>query len=326
MADGARQDRRFFGHPAGLGVLAGTELWERFSFYGLQSLLMLYMTRQLLLPGHTDQVAGLPAYRSVLSAAFGPMTDLAFAAQTFGLYSGLTYVTPLIGAWIADRLLGKTRTVTVGALFMAAGHLTIASERLFLLALSLLIVGTGLLTGNMEAQVGQLYGVDDDRRTRAFGVYLMALNVGSLAAPLICGTLGEKVAWHWGFGAAGIGILVGLATYLLGRGHLPLEPARVLFSARVAGAFLRAARRVRLLVAQRRDRRSGVVGHRGVWTPHDSAARTRTRLRHQRNRGGKLIGVAKCLGTVAPADMNKRPLSGGETEPLSDRFWVDTTR
>lgn len=208
-------------------MLAGTELWERFSFYGMQSLLMLYMTKQLLLPGHADQVAGMAAYRSFLAAAVGPMSDLALAAQTFGLYSGLTYVTPLIGAWIADRLLGKTRTITIGALFMAAGHLTMASERLFLLALLLLIVGTGLLTGNLAAQVGQLYGVDDDRRTRAFGIYLMALNVGSLAAPLICGSLGEKVAWHWGFGAAGVGMLIGLVTYLLGRKHLPPERAWV---------------------------------------------------------------------------------------------------
>lgn len=222
---GAARDTRFFGHPAGLGILAGTELWERFSFYGMQALLMLYMTGQLLTPGHADKVVGLAGYRAALSTVVGPMTDLAFAAQTFGIYSGLIYVTPLGGAWLADRVLGKTRTVTIGALLMAAGHLSMASERLFLAALLMLILGAGCVIGNMAAQVGQLYDADDERRTRAFGIYLIALNIGSLISPLVCGTLGEKAGWHWGFGAAGIGMLIGLATYLIGRPFLPPERA-----------------------------------------------------------------------------------------------------
>lgn len=221
MTDEQRRDTRFFGHPPGLGVLAGTELWERFSFYGMQALLMLYMTKQLLLPGHAEHVLGLAGYRSSLSALVGPMSDLAFAAQTYGIYSGLTYATPLLGAWLGDRVLGKTRTVTIGALLMSAGHLTMASERLFLVALLLLIAGTGCVIGNMAAQVGLLYAPDDERRTRAFGIYLITLNIGALLAPLIVGTLGEKYAWHWGFGAAGIGMLIGLATYLSGRRFLP---------------------------------------------------------------------------------------------------------
>ncbi len=211
----------FFGHPRGLGYLAGTELWERFSFYGMQALLMLYMTKQLLLPDRIDHVIGLATFRSVLEAMFGPMTDLALAAQTFGLYSGLILLTPLIGAWLGDRVLGRAKTVTIGALLMSAGHLTMASERLFLLALLLLILGGGCFIANLTAQVGGLYDPTDTRRTRAFGVYLMALNVGALASPLIVGTLGEKVGFHWGFGAAGIGMLIALATYLYGRRHLP---------------------------------------------------------------------------------------------------------
>ncbi len=210
-----------FGHPKGLAVLAGTELWERFSFYGMQALLMLYMTKYLLLPEHARDVLGLAEFRGALSALFGPMTDLAFAAQTYGIYSGLIYATPLVGAWLGDRVLGKTRTVTIGTLLMAAGHLAMASEHFFLLALSLLITGSGCLLGNMAAQVGMLYSPDDHRRTRAFGLYLAALNGGALVAPLIIGTLGEKVGWHWGFGAAGVGMLVGLAIYLSGRRHLP---------------------------------------------------------------------------------------------------------
>ena len=139
-----RRDTRFFGHPPGLGVLAGTELWERFSFYGMQALLMLYMTKQVLLPGHAERVWGLAGYRAGLSTIVGPMSDLAFAAQTYGIYSGLTYATPLAGAWLGDRMLGKTRTVTIGALLMSAGHLAMASERLFLVALVLLISRHGL--------------------------------------------------------------------------------------------------------------------------------------------------------------------------------------
>ena len=212
-----RDDRAFFGHPRGLGYLAGTELWECFSFYGMKALLMLYMVKYLLLPEREGQVVGLARYRSVLEGMFGQMTDLALAAQTFGLYSGLILLTPLIGAWLGDRVLGRTRTVTLGALLMAAGHLTMAFEQAFLLALLLLILGGGCFIGNLQAQIGQLYAPDDQRRTRAFGLYLIALNVGALVAPLVAGTLGENVAWHWGFGAAGVGMLIGLATYLAGR-------------------------------------------------------------------------------------------------------------
>ena len=221
MTQDVRDAPTWFGHPRGLTILAGTELWERFSFYGMQALLMLYMTRYLLLPDHAARVIGLDGFRTMLAATFGPMSNIAFAAQTYGIYSGLIYATPLIGAWLGDRVLGKTKTVTIGALLMAAGHLTMASEPLFLIALGLLILGGGCVIGNMAAQVGQLYAPEDDRRTRAFGLYLLALNIGALIAPLIVGTLGENVGWHWGFSAAGIGMLIGLATYLSGRRYLP---------------------------------------------------------------------------------------------------------
>jgi POT family proton-dependent oligopeptide transporter len=200
----------------------------------MQALLMLYMTKYLLLAEHARNVLGLAEFRGVLSATFGPMTDLAFATQTYGIYSGLIYASPLIGAWLGDRVIGKTRAVTIGTLLMAAGHLAMASEHFFLVALLLLIVGSGCLLGNMAAQVGLLYSPDDERRTRAFGLYLLALNVGALIAPLIIGTLGEKVSWHWGFGAAGFGMLIGLATYLFGRRHLPPD----IISKRTASAKL----------------------------------------------------------------------------------------
>jgi len=200
-------------------------MWERFSFYGMQALLMLYMTKYLLLPEHARNVLGLAVYRSALESVVGQMSDLAFAGQTFGLYSGMIYITPLIGAWLGDRHLGRTRTITIGCLLMSAGHLAMAVEAAFLGALTLLILGSGCLLGNMAAQVGLLYSPEDQRRTRAFGVYLLTLNIGALVAPLIIGTLGEKVSWHLGFGAAGVGMLIGLATYLAGRKHMP--PDRV---------------------------------------------------------------------------------------------------
>ena len=215
------EPRTLFGHPIGLSVLAGTEVWERFSFYGMQGLLMLYMTKYLLLPQHAGHVLGLAGFRAALVGMFGPLSDLAFAAQTYGIYAGLLYATPLAGAWLGDRVLGKTRTVSIGCVLMAGGHLAMASEHFFLVALSLIILGAGCVIGNMAAQVGQLYAPGDHRRTRAFGLYLLALNVGALVSPLIVGTLGEKVGWHWGFGAAGIGMLIGLVIYLAGRRHLP---------------------------------------------------------------------------------------------------------
>jgi proton-dependent oligopeptide transporter, POT family len=208
-----------FGHPRGLTVLATTHMWERFSFFGMQALLMLYMTKYLLLPQHARDVLGLGAFRAGLVHLFGPMTDL--AAQTFGIYSGLIYITPLIGAWLGDRVFGKRRVVAAGCLLMSAGHLAMASESMFLPALALLILGAGGVIGNMYVQVGALYSSKDQRRTRAFGIYAITLNTGSLIAPLAIGTLGEKVSWHWGFGIAGIGMLIGMVTYLAGQRDLP---------------------------------------------------------------------------------------------------------
>jgi proton-dependent oligopeptide transporter, POT family len=220
-------DTAFFGHPRGLGVLCATQLWERFSFYGMQALLMFYMTQDLLRGDKASHVWGLGAYRHGLEALFGPMTNLGFAAETYGLYAGFVYVMPLLGAWIADRVLGKTRTICAGAVLMAAGHLAMAVVPLFLVALSLLILGGGCVIGNLSSQVGDLYTADDARRTRAFAVFLIASNVGSLLSPLIAGTLGERVGWDWGFGSAGIGMLVGAATYLSSHRHLVLRVAPV---------------------------------------------------------------------------------------------------
>jgi POT family proton-dependent oligopeptide transporter len=227
--------RTFFGHPIGLGYLVFAEGWERFSYYGMQSLLVLYMGQQLLLPGHVEHVAGFATFRGIIESAYGHLTPAALASVIFGLYAGGVYLTPLAGGFVADRWLGRTRTVALGAVLMAIGHFLMAFEVSFLLALSCLLVGVGCFKGNIASQVGELYAPGDLRRADAFQVFLLAVNVAVIVSPLVCGTLGQKVAWHWGFGAAGVGMLIGLAVYLSGRRWLPPERVRqVRGEARVA--------------------------------------------------------------------------------------------
>jgi POT family proton-dependent oligopeptide transporter len=220
-------DSAFLGHPRGLAYLAFAEAWERFSFYGMQTLLVLYMVGQLLHPGHVEHIAGFPAFRRTIEAIYGPLSVHALASAIFGLYAGLVYLTPIAGGLLADRLLGRTRTVTLGALLMAAGHFLMAFDASFLIALACLIVGCGCFKGNIAAQVGGLYTAGDLRRADAFQIYYLGINAGVVMAPLICGTLGETVGWHWGFGAAGVGMLLGLAIYLAGCRHLALETKRL---------------------------------------------------------------------------------------------------
>jgi len=221
-------DRAFVGHPAGLAYLAFMEAFERFSFYGMQALLVLYMTSQLLQPGHVEHVAGFAAFQAGLTRLFGPMSPQAVSSEVFGLYAGFCSFTPVFGGIVGDRLLGQRRSVLLGGVMMAAGHFLMAFEAPFLLALTLLMLGCGLLKGNISAQVGNLYRGADRRRADAFQLFYMAANVGVFTAPLVCGTLGETVGWHWGFGAAGVGMLVSLGIYLAGYRQLPPDtlPAR----------------------------------------------------------------------------------------------------
>jgi POT family proton-dependent oligopeptide transporter len=217
----------FFGHPKGLAFLAFTEAWERFSYYGMTALLVLYMVNQLLLPGHVENVAGFPAFRHALEAIFGPLSTQALASQIFGLYAGFVYFTPVLGGWLADRWIGQRNAVVLGALTMSGGHVAMAFDRSFLLALLLLVVGSGLLKGNISAQVGGLYPVHEEaRRTRGFAIFSTAINFGAVAGPLLCGFLGERYGWHIGFGTAALFMLCGLATYLSGYRHLPAKVER----------------------------------------------------------------------------------------------------
>ncbi len=220
----------FLGHPKGLAYLAFTEAWERFSYYGMSALLVLYMVNQLLLPGHIEHVAGFATFRATIESAFGPLSTQALASEIFGLYSGFVYFTPILGGWLGDRV-GQRTAVIVGALSMTGGHIAMAFDQSFLMALLLLIIGSGLLKGNISAQVGGLYPPDDEeRRTRGFAIFSTGINVGALAGPLLCGFLGERYGWHMGFGAAAFLMLFALGTYLSGYRWLPARVERKTFA------------------------------------------------------------------------------------------------
>jgi proton-dependent oligopeptide transporter, POT family len=210
-----------FGHPRGLTVLFATEMWERFSYYGMASLLVLYLVKYLLLPGQVEGIIGYATVKAALESVFGPLSPQPLASQIYGFYTGLAYFTPVIGGWLADRVLGQRMTCIIGALLMALGHFLMMSERLLFLALACLILGIGAFKPNVSTQVGSLYAPGDARRVRAYSIYYFGINIGAFLAPLIAGTLGGQVGWHYGFMASGIGMLVSLAIYLNGMRYLP---------------------------------------------------------------------------------------------------------
>ncbi|UAK23483.1 peptide MFS transporter [Sphingomonas nostoxanthinifaciens] len=219
--------RQFLGHPFGLGVLTLSELWERFSYTGMQTLLVLYATHYLFQPAHVGAIWGIGPFRAVMEGMYGPLSPAALASAVFGLYAGLVYLTPILGGLLADRLIGKTRAITLGALLLTAGHFLMGYEQTFLIALLALVLGVGAFKTNITGQVGDLYAPNDLRRARGFQIFVMGISTAAMLAPLVCGTLGEKVGWAWGFGVAGVGMVVGLATYLAGRRWLPPEPAPI---------------------------------------------------------------------------------------------------
>jgi proton-dependent oligopeptide transporter, POT family len=220
-----------FGHPKGLAFLFTTEMWERFSYYGMRALLVLYMTKYLLVPEHTGNVIGLAGVKDALEAVFGRLDVQPLSSQIYGFYTALVYLTPIFGGFLADRVLGQRRMVVIGAILMAIGHFMMAVEQLFLFALAALILGNGAFKPNISTQVGGLYAPGDQRRDRAYSIFYVGINVGAFLAPLVCGTLGEKAGWHYGFAAAGIGMLIGLSIYLYA---MPLLPADELQKAKAA--------------------------------------------------------------------------------------------
>jgi proton-dependent oligopeptide transporter, POT family len=222
-----RRDATFLGHPKGLFYLAFTEAWERFSYYGMTALVVLFMFNQLLLPGHVEHIVGFSGFRATVESIVGPLSTQALGSQIFGLYSGFVYFTPLLGGMIADRWIGQRNAVVIGAISMSAGHIAMTFDQSFLLALLLLVIGSGFLKGNISAQVGALYPPDDEaRRTRGFVLFSTAINIGAVVGPLLCGLLAQVYGWHYGFGIAAIFMLLGLATYLCGYRYLPARVER----------------------------------------------------------------------------------------------------
>jgi POT family proton-dependent oligopeptide transporter len=190
------------GHPRGLTTLFFTEMWERFSYYGMRALLILFMTAP------------------VVSGGLG--WDARRAAGVYGLYTAGVYFTAIPGGWIADRLLGLRKAVLVGGILIALGHYSLALNQLtmFYVGLVLIVLGTGLLKPNVSSMVGQLYAPDDTRRDAGFSIFYMGINLGALLAPIPCSYLGEKVGWHWGFGLAAVGMTLGLVQYVWGGARL----------------------------------------------------------------------------------------------------------
>jgi POT family proton-dependent oligopeptide transporter len=202
MATTPANDRAFFGHPRALSTLFFTEMWERFSYYGMRALLLLYMTAPL--------------------TAGGLGFDAAQGGAIYGLYTSMVYLATLPGGWIADRLIGPRRAVLYGGLLIAAGHFSMAFPVLatFYLGLFLIVIGTGLLKGNVSVIVGKLYAQGDNRRDAGFSIFYMGINLGAFIAPLICGYLGQQINWHFGFAAAGVGMTFGVIQYVLGARNL----------------------------------------------------------------------------------------------------------
>jgi len=215
-----RGDRAFLGHPKGLGYLSFVEGCERFSYYSMQTLLVLYMVKYLLLPENIGNVAGL---QSLQNGWYSGLEGQPLASAIFGDYTALVYLTPILGGIIADRWLGRRATLILGGLVMALGHFLMAIESMFLFALLALVVGVGLFKGNIATQVGELYGPNDLRRAMAFQIFYIAIQVSVIAAPLVSGSLGEGVGWHYGFGCAGLVMVAGLVLYIYAKPWLPQE-------------------------------------------------------------------------------------------------------
>jgi POT family proton-dependent oligopeptide transporter len=251
-----RNDRAFLGHPKGLGYLAFIEACERFSYYSMQSLLTLYMVKYLLVPERMDGVLGLNWLRSW---HYEGLSGQPLSSAIFGDYTSLVYLTPIFGGIIADRFAGRRIALFAGGVTMSIGHFLMAFEGAFLFALLALIIGVGLFKGNIASQVGALYKGNDLRRAMAFQIFYIAINVSVIVAPLISGTLGEKVGWHYGFGTAGIVMVLGVLIFLAGRPHLPVEEgeSESIAPARTLGTIAAATLIMSLVVA--------IVFVAGIW-------------------------------------------------------------
>ena len=217
-----------FGHPRGLTFLFGSEMWERFSYYGMRVLLPIYCLQYLLLPGHYGTVLGGQTMRHALESVYGTFTTpQQFQSAIYGGYTSLVYFTPLVGGYLADRWFGRRYTVVVGGILMAIGHFLMAFENYFYFALLFLILGNGGFKPNISTQVGGLYKPGDHRIDRAYSIFYVGINVGAFIGQNICGAFGEAKMWSYGFGAAGVGMLIGTLVYLYAMRILPDDRPRL---------------------------------------------------------------------------------------------------
>jgi POT family proton-dependent oligopeptide transporter len=216
----------FLGHPRGLAVLFAAEAWERFSYFGNAALIVLYMVKYLLQPGRMEAVLGFATIKAMIELMFGELGPQPLASQIFGFYTGLAYSAPILGGILADRLLGQKRAIVIGGVLMAIGHFMMAVESLFLVALLMLILGIGAFKPNVSTQVGALYSPGDSRRDRAYSIFYLGINIGAFLAPLVCGALAARYGWDYGFGAAGLGMLLSLGIYLSAWRWLPEDEIR----------------------------------------------------------------------------------------------------
>jgi POT family proton-dependent oligopeptide transporter len=220
----SRIEKNFLGHPIGLSVLFGTELWERFCYYGMRALLTFYMVDTLFVGNAPDHVIGYHEVKAVLESFSGPLGAQPLAALIYGSYASTAYLTGLIGGYLADNFLGQRRAVILGGLTMAAGEFMLTDQSLFFPGLLVLVLGNGFFKPNISTQVGGLYKPGDSRIDQAYSVFYVGINLGALIAPIVCGRAahwGGGSHWNYGFAAAGIGMLIGVAINLAGRRALP---------------------------------------------------------------------------------------------------------
>jgi proton-dependent oligopeptide transporter, POT family len=223
-----QSDTAFIGHPRGLAWLSAAEFFERFAYYGIVPLLTLFMTQWLFTPAHVGHVIGLDGLRAIFGwFTHGTLTPMSIASPINGVFQGAVYLTPLAGGALADRFIGRTNAVTLGAILIAAGGFLLAVDQTFLIGLLVLIFGIGCFKGNIASQVGDLYAIEDARRADGFQIYFLGIQFAAIGAPIICGYLARDINPHLGFVGATIGMLASLVIYRAGRKTFPPEPVRV---------------------------------------------------------------------------------------------------
>ena len=220
--------KTWFGHPRGLAVLFFTETWERFSYYGMRVLLILYMTKYLFVdPEKGRSVFGyeyiVKWVAMTMNLAPEALNVQTLSSNIYGLYTGAVYLSPLFGGYLADRFWGAKRSVYLGSILMGIGHFLMVSESAFFVALLFLILGNGCFKPCISTQVASLYKDDDPKKDSAFMVFYMGVNLGAFLSPLVCGYLGQTYGWHYGFSAAGVGMILGLIVYHFGQSWIVVQ-------------------------------------------------------------------------------------------------------